>query len=163
MRFIAILLFKLLNWRRPILIPIERIEDYHTHYLGQTSDGRLFWGYETFVFTKPPGEHGAEWQEHRKEYVVLHTFDKKGNYLQTAHWFAGTTSEIRGDEMQHKLEEMISELGPIQFGDIRIKTFSTMIDGVEFGLIRNKKYGCIELEPSSTISFQWPWDGSYYT
>ena len=82
MRFIAILLFKLLNWRKPTLMPIERIEDYHTHYLGQTSDGRLFWGYETFVFTKPPGERGTDWQQHRKEYVVLHTFDKKGNYLQ---------------------------------------------------------------------------------
>jgi hypothetical protein len=26
----------------PEIIPINRMEDYHTHYLGQVDDGRLF-------------------------------------------------------------------------------------------------------------------------
>ena len=34
----------------PEKIPIQRIEDYHTHHIGSMQDGRQFFGYETFIF-----------------------------------------------------------------------------------------------------------------
>jgi formate hydrogenlyase regulatory protein HycA len=54
-------------------------------------------------------------------------------------------------------------LGFIQYRDIAIKLFQTTIDGIVFGLIPDQKTESIILEPSSTISFQEPWDGEYYT
>ena len=37
------------------------------------------------------------------------------------------------------------------------------IDGFTFGLIPNKEISMIDLHPSSTIAFQEPWDGEYFT
>ena len=151
--------------RIPDLIPIMRMEDYHTHYLGQCNDGRLFWGYETFVFAKSYFDLKVDedWRPHRNEYLVLHTFDKKGNYLETKHWLAGTTAESDQSINDAKLNEMISDLGEVKFKNIKVKTFQTIIDGEIFGLISNEEDETVDLQPSSTISFQEPWDGEYYT
>lgn len=55
----------------PDKLPIMRMEDYHTHHLGKCSDGRLFWGYDTFVFTKPYSDiKGDDWGKYRKEYAL---------------------------------------------------------------------------------------------
>ena len=149
----------------PDLLPIMRMEDYHTHYLGQCSDGRLFWGYETYAFSKPVDEitGDEDWKNYRWEYVVLHTFDKKGNYITTKYWFAGTTADADNEKMKTKLQEMVSNLGQVEFKDIKVKTFQTLIDGFTFGLVPDKENLTIELQPSSTISFQEPWDGEYFT
>jgi formate hydrogenlyase regulatory protein HycA len=65
--------------------------------------------------------------------------------------------------MRTKLDEMIAELGRFEFSDIEVKPFQTVIDGVVFGLVPDEEHETVELEPSSTISFQEPWDGEYYT
>jgi len=145
----------------PERIPIQREEDYHTHFLGKTKDGRQFFGYETFVF--PKGMTTSDWEKHRKEYVVLYIFDKDGNHLVTNHWYGGTTSEIDQSVMREKLEQMINELGETKFSDIEVKPFQTIIDGFIFGLVPNEENETVNLQPSSTISFQEPWDGEYYT
>ena len=145
----------------PERIPIQRMEDYHTHFLGKTEDGRQFFGYETFVF--PNGIPAAEWEKNRKEYVVLYLFDEDGNHLATNHWYAGTTSETNDSVMREKLEEMIKKLGKTEFCNIEVKPFQTTIDGVVFGLVPNDEYESVDLQPNSTISFQEPWDGEYYT
>jgi hypothetical protein len=149
----------------PDTIPIKRIEDYHTHYVGITNDGIQFWGYETFCFSKPFGEIGQneDWPKFRKEYLILHLFDKKGNHLDTKYYFAGTTSEIDNQDLTRKLNEMINELEEFQYSDIKVKPFKITIDGVDFGLIVNEEYETVDLEPSSTISFHEPWDGEYDT
>jgi hypothetical protein len=144
----------------PERIPIQRMEDYHTHFLGKTEDGRQFFGYETFVFPKPMPT--SDWEK-QKEYVVLYIFDKNGNHLVTNHWYAGTTSETDESEIRERLEQMINELGNVEFCDIEVKPFQTVIDGVVFGLVPNDEHESVELQPSSTISFQKPWDGEYYT
>ncbi|MEP7375183.1 MAG: hypothetical protein ABI675_17420 [Chitinophagaceae bacterium] len=158
----------ILKWfkknKTPVRLPIKRMEDYHTHYLGETNDGRLFWAYETFVFPKPYSEiKDDDWKNHRKEYAMLHTFDKKGNYLATKHWLAGSAADTGGQSLDNKLEEMVKELGIIIYKDIKVKLFQTVIDGVTFGLIAGEENKTIELQPGSTISFQQPWDGEYYT
>lgn len=155
----------MLNWFRRNKIPkkilIKREEDYHTHYIGRTEDGRQFFGYETFVF--PNGMQESDWEKSRKEYVVLYIFDKDGNYLKTNHWFAGTTSVTNGTLTRQKLEQMISDLGKVRFTNIKVKPFQTIIDGVVFGLVPNPEYETVDLEPSSTISFHAPWNGEYDT
>lgn len=147
----------------PDVIPINREEDYHTHYIGHTSDGMQFFAYDTFYYE--PSEHGIpeDWEQHRKEYVVLYLFDSKGNYLQTKHWYAGTTAEMNEKAIANKMQEMLLELGETSFGNISVKPFATVIDGITFGLIPNEELETIDLEPSSTISFSAPWDGEYYT
>jgi hypothetical protein len=65
--------------------------------------------------------------------------------------------------IREKLEEMIKKLGKTEFCDIEVKPFQTTIDGVVFGLVPNDEYGSVDLQPSSTISFQEPWDGEHYT
>lgn len=140
------------------------MDDYHTHYLGQVADGRLFWGYKTFIFTKPYSdiEQGNDWEKHRKEYALVHTFDNDGNYLSTRHWSA-LTSDISDLLLDDKLEEIIKELGTLDFRDIEIKIFQTELDNITFGLVVDDESEVINLQPSSTISFQEPWDGEYYT
>ena len=142
-------------------IPIQRIEDYHTHFVGKTEDGRQFFGYETFVF--PNGVPTSDWEKHRKEYVVLYIFDQEGNHLKTDHWYAGTTSETDETVIRERLEQMIRELGQTTFSDIEVKPFQTIIDGIVFGLVPNEEEETVDLEPSSTISFHEPWDGEYDT
>ena len=145
----------------PELLLINREEDYHTHYIGKTQNGEQFFGYETFVF--PVGASNEQWEASRKEYVVLYIFDELGNHIKTNYWYAGTTAEIQPDTTSKKLVEMITELGKIEFGDIAVKPFKTVIDGIEFGLIPEDKTQSIVLQPSSTIVFFEPWDGEYYT
>lgn len=145
----------------PEKIPIQRMEDYHTHFLGKTEDGRQFFGYETFVF--PNGVPTSDWEKHRKEYVVLYIFDQEGNHLKTDHWYAGTTSETDETVIRERLEQMIRELGQTTFSDIEVKPFQTIIDGIVFGLVPNEEEETVDLEPSSTISFHEPWDGEYDT
>jgi hypothetical protein len=143
----------------PDLIPIERVEDYHTHYLGKTLDGTLFWGYTTFIF--PEGYIPGAWESKRREYAILHLFDKAGTYLKTDYWYAGITAQIQPNATDQKLEEMVAKLGEITFCDIRVKLFQTELDGFVFGLIADEENEAVNLEPSSTISFMEPWDGEY--
>ena len=148
----------------PEIIPIMRIEDYHTHYLGKVHDGRQFWGYQTFVFSKPiDAISGDGWTKHRREYIVLHTFDINGNYIKTDYEFCGTTDICDDERSIQKLEDFISALGDTEYTDIAVKMFTTIIDGYTFGLIPNEEDENVDLEPSSTISFHEPWDGEYDT
>jgi hypothetical protein len=143
----------------PDKIPIQRVRDDHTHFVGMTSDGRQFFGYETYVF--PNGVPSLDWKKHRREYVVLYLFDKKGNHLETLHWFAGMASETSETLLRNKLRQFVSELGKTEFKDISIKPFQTKIDGFVFGLVINPEEESVELEPSTTISFQEPWEGEF--
>ena len=148
----------------PDKLPIMRIEDYHTHYLGKCADGRLFWGYDTFVFTKPFSDIKTDdWEKYRKEYTLLHTFDNNGNYLTTKYLFAGFTSDTKGRPLDEELDAMVQELGDVNYQGIEIKLFQTVIDNITFGLIVDEESEMINLQPSSTISFHEPWNGDYST
>lgn len=143
--------------------PIERIEDYQTHYLGKTKTGLQFWGYSTFVWTVLPENIQGDWKDYRNEYAILHLFDKEGNCIDTKHWLGGTTNKVSDETLDLKLNEMGIKLGELEFCDIEVKLFQTSIDGEVFGLIPHEESGFIELQPNSTIAFSEPWDGSYFT
>ena len=144
----------------PKKILINREEDYHTHYLGKYTDGHLFFGYETFVFS-PNSNLSQNWQEYRREYAVLYLFDQEGHFIEADHWYAGTASENK--DTNSKLEEMVSSRGPYEFCNIAVEPFQIEIDGEVFGLVADEEYETVELMPSSTISFAEPWDGWYST
>lgn len=148
------------NWY-PELLPIMREENYHTHYLGETEQGTLFFGYETFVF--PKGFSTENWQDERLEYALVYLFDQDGNHIETKYKLAGKTSEISPNQTNDLLSDLLAGLGRLEFKDIKVKPFKTLIDGIEFGLIPNDEIQIIELQPSSTIAFGEPWDGEYDT
>lgn len=146
----------------PKKIPVERIEDDHTHYIGKYENGNQFWGYETFLFTEIPVPEGEDWAKYRREYAVLYLFDEEGNFKEAKYYFAGKSNSLKADTTE-KLEEMVSQLGEAEYCSIEIKPFEIEIDGFKFGLIPNDALEVIELQPSSTIAFTEPWDGEYYT
>lgn len=146
----------------PDKIPVARIEEYHTHYVGTMANAIQFWGYDTFLFENMLDIVNPDWQSKRKEYIVLHTFDSEGNHLGTRHFFNGTTNSLSADPQQI-LESWLSEFEEVEFGDIEIKPFQTEIDGTVFGLIPDDEIEALNLEPSNTISFMAPWDGEYDT
>jgi len=146
----------------PEKIPVERMEDYHTHHIGKYENGNQFWGYETFVFTERPIPEGEDWEKYRREYAVLYLFDNEGSFKEAKYEYAGTTNSLKFNT-NDKIEEMVSELGEIEYCDIEIKLFEIEIEGFKFGLVPNEEAEMIELQPSSTISFEEPWDGEYYT
>lgn len=146
----------------PKRIPIMRMEDYHTHYLGKYENDNLFFGYETFVYNETEREISEEHQnEDRIDFAVLYLFNKKGVFQEAKYYVANT--EIEKQKTNQKLQYLISSLGKIEFCDIKVNPFKTKIEGVKFGLIPDKDSETIDLQPSSTISFQEPWDGEYYT
>jgi len=139
-----------------------RMEDYHTHYLGKTNDGKLFFGSETFTLKKPHWEVQPESQsQNRIDLAILYLFDKEGKFSAFKHW--STDKDKERQNITKKLEEMISKIKPLTFCDIEIETFEINIDGIKCGLIPNEESETIDLHPSNTISFQEPWDGEYYT
>ncbi|MFK7772968.1 MAG: hypothetical protein AB8F94_12555 [Saprospiraceae bacterium] len=146
----------------PEKIRVERIEDYHTHYIGKYNGENQFLGDQTFVFKNNRIPEDDNWEKYRREYIVIYLFDKVGNFLGIEYQFAGTTDSIQFD-MGSKLEEMVGELGEIEFCNIEVKPFQIEIDGSLFGLIPNKESEMIELQPSNTIAFGEPWDGDYNT
>jgi hypothetical protein len=148
------------NWH-PELITINREEDYHTHYLGETEDGRLFFGYSTFAF--PNGYSNEDWQKERLEYAVVYLFDKSGNYIENLNKFVGKTNDNSAGKSDESLELLMKKLGKVSYTNIKVKPFSIIIDEIKFGLIPNNETEMIELEPSSTIAFSEPWLGEYDT
>lgn len=145
----------------PKRILIKRMEEYHTHYLGKYGEGKFF-GYVTFAHKRPHWEVPKELQrQNRLDFAVVYTFDKKGRFISEKHWIA--SSDLDQHKLYEKLEELIHPLGQIEFCDITVDLFETEIEGIKFGLIANKEFGVIDLQPSSTIEFQEPWDGEYDT
>ena len=143
------------------------MEDYHTHYLGKTKDGKLFWGYQTFVYPENSDFQNAYVISSRKDYAVLHLFDGDGNYLESKYQSQRPLEEsILYEPSLGKsdyLEDEVGKLGEVEYGNIEIKLFATQIDGITFGLIADKEGECINLYPSKTIAFYEPWNGEYYT
>jgi formate hydrogenlyase regulatory protein HycA len=147
----------------PEKIPIERMDDYQTEYMGQMADGRLFWVYTTFLYTIPYKEivkRGEDWKAYRREYCILFLFDKNGD-LMSSQFQSEPLS--RASYLDTYLKEWVAALGPVEYMDIEVKLFQVMIDGHVFGLVPNEEGKCIELQPSNTIAFYEPWDGAYHT
>jgi hypothetical protein len=150
----------------PKTIKIRREKGYHTDRIGKYGDGKQFMGFVTAA-SESPSDEDAETPMYW--YAVLHTFDKKGKHLHTEAWCAGTTAGgDRGavEKAQARLDEMISALGKVKYGDVKVGLFQVLIDGHTFGLVDAsvpaEDYESIRLLPNDLAFFK-PWDGTYDT
>jgi formate hydrogenlyase regulatory protein HycA len=149
--------------RMPATFPVAHEPDYRTHSIGKCADGRQFMAF--IVAGIVPG--AGPWQERKRWYAVLHTFDAKGNHLATDAHFAGTTAEGEGkvnDRAEKYHEEQLASLGSYQLCNVRIRLFSVEVDGVRFALenTSDERGPSVTLWPND-LFFTPPWNGLYST
>jgi formate hydrogenlyase regulatory protein HycA len=148
----------------PKTIRIRHEPNYRTHNIGTCGDGRQFMA---FVVATLASERRVDVGPGKRWYAVLHTFDARGNHLDTQAWFAGTTED--GEEQaveraRRRRQEMLASLGSHHLGNVQVKLFSVEIDGAVFGLVDTSEGGRdrVTLYPNDLL-FTPPWRGTYST
>jgi hypothetical protein len=150
----------------PDVIPIEYVPDYYTGHIGMFGGGKQFLA--QIVASIAPEETPAQpWQQRKRWYAVLHTFDSQGAHLQTKHWYAGTTADGENEVVERarkKRDEFIREISPVAYFHIGIKPFEVEVDGMVFGLIdqSDEDGERVVLEPADLVFYP-PWEGEYDT
>jgi hypothetical protein len=169
---------KLIGPPDKLRIPYEDWEGDRFHHVGRYADGRQYLGFVTGAF--PDGydwqrirdPNNNDWQRDKAWLAVLHLFDAEGNHLGSEVRLGGYDSEgweIAGDKARAGLANMLRNLGPhTASGDIYVKTFSVVINGVTHGLFYNHfaeddfESESVMLEPRD-IMFHPPWDSGEYS
>ena len=155
----------------PPVIPIAYEPKSRTESIGRYADGQ-FLASITYAFPQDFRlEHG--WEEHKRLYTVLHTFDAEGHYRDSEIWCAGTWAEQLhnpdGDgsvllRARIHLAKLLRSLPRRSYTDIAIRPFQRTVDDVLFGLVIREDDGesWAELYPDR-LAFGEPWDGTYDT
>ncbi|MFF4010686.1 hypothetical protein [Streptomyces sp. NPDC001717] len=160
----------------PDLIPIAHEPGYRTSTIGSFSRGQFF---ASVTYAFPEGfAMGEGWEEHKRLFVVLHTFDHEGNHQASDIWSAGTWAEqmrrrYAPDSVvaraEARLDALLADLPDLAYGDIAIRPFRITVDGVLFGLVtechgeeEDGEEDWAELYPDQ-LGFSAPWDGTYDT
>lgn len=156
----------------PEVIAIAYEPHGRTEAIGRYADGQ-FLGSITYAF--PKGFRlDAGWEEHKRLYSVLHTFDFEGRYRDSEIWCAGTWAEaqqnaVEGanpvlDRARAHLATRLRSLPRRTYTDIAVRPFQLTVDGVLFGLVAEEEDGeaWAELYPDH-LGFGAPWDGRYDT
>lgn len=152
----------------PKRIPVARIEDYYTEYIGSCDSGhKQFWGQ---VCSSLGGEayDADKWESQRRWYTIMHIFDAAtGKHIETKNWFAGLSAD--GEDLvikraRAKLQDYIQGLGEVVYEDIAVSLFHVEIDNDVFGLVDASKrewLGDLVLMLPEGLAFSSPWDGNY--
>lgn len=155
----------------PEVIPIAHEPNHRTESIGRYADGQ-FLASVTYAF--PIGYQPTDgWEDHKRLYAVLHTFDADGRHRDSEIWCAGTWAEQqRAPHGAHSvlaraeahLAKLLAELPAPAYTDIAVRPFQLTVDGVLFGLVAEHEDGddWIELYPDH-LGFSAPWDGRYDT
>lgn len=159
----------------PLIIPIAYEPGYRTETIGRYAGGQ-FLASVTYAF--PDGFRlGSGWEEYKRLYAVLHRFDPEGRHVGSDIRCAGTWAEQRrgphGDDSvlsraRSRLAALLEDLPQREYGDIAIRPFQVIVDGVTFGLIIERheegegEDDWAELYPDR-LGFSAPWDGRYGT
>jgi len=149
----------------PGIIPIAYEPHGRTEAIGLYTEGQ-FLGSVTYAF--PKGFRPDDgWEEQKRLYSVLHTFDAEGGYRDSEIWCAGTWAEQQRDasvlaRARAHLATRLRSLPRRTYTDIAIRPFELVVDGVLFGLVTGEEdgEGWAELYPDR-LGFGAPWDGSY--
>ena len=148
---------------RPVLIPIAHEPEYHTDTIGTYEAGQFI-----------ANIHGAQQHHERwkpgsitRWFAYVHRFDHSGNHVSSDIRPLGTGPGLPDRELaETTLTELLNQLADRRFGDIRIKLFRVMHDGVLFGLVDETGLHGLspwaELYPEG-LGFHRPWDGEYDT
>ncbi|MDA0638217.1 hypothetical protein OUY22_32830 [Nonomuraea sp. MCN248] len=148
----------------PEIIPIGYEPEYHTGDIGHWEGGQFL---GSVVAAFPEGyTHTDDWQAHKRWHAVLHTFDAAGHHLDSRIERTGTDDDhwVAVNTARDRLDGWLGELPGLRFGDIAIRPFRHVVEGVLFGLVIEtfEDTEHAELYPN-TIGFYEPWDGSYDT
>lgn len=155
----------------PEVIPIAYEPKHRTETIGRYADGQFL---ASITYAFPEGFRPDDgWEEHKRLYVVLHTFDAEGRYRDSEVWCAGTWAEqqraVQGEysvlsRARVHLAKLLRSLPRRSYTDIAIRPFQLTADGVRFGLVTGVDEGeaWAELYPDG-LGFSEPWDGTYDT
>ncbi|GLP65962.1 hypothetical protein TUSST3_25820 [Streptomyces sp. TUS-ST3] len=155
----------------PEVIPIAYVPRDRTETIGRYAGGQFL---ASISYAFPAGfQLDDGWEEYKRLYVVLHTFDTEGHYRDSDIWCAGNWAEqVRapdGDESvlgraRIHLAKLLRSLPRRSYTDIAIRPFSVTHEGVRFGLVIREDEGeqWAELYPDR-LAFAEPWDGTYDT
>ncbi|MER6211624.1 MULTISPECIES: hypothetical protein [unclassified Streptomyces] len=155
----------------PEVIPIAYEPNQRSGAVGRYADGQ-FLASVTYAF--PQGFRPDDgWEEQKRLYTVLHTFDTAGRYRDSEIWCAGTWAQQQsapdGDgsvlsQARIHLAKLLRALPRRSYTDIAIRPFQRTVDGVLFGLLieEDEEGSWAELYPDRHC-FGPPWDGTYDT
>nr|WSY53235.1 hypothetical protein OG999_25975 [Streptomyces sp. NBC_00886] len=155
----------------PEVIPIAYEPNQRSGAVGRYAGGQ-FLASVTYAF--PQGFRPDDgWEEQKRLYTVLHTFDAAGRYRDSEIWCAGTWAQQQraphGDDSvlsqaRIHLAKLLRALPRRSYTDIAIRPFQRTVDGVLFGLLveEDEEGSWAELYPDRHC-FGPPWDGTYDT
>ncbi|WP_093780499.1 hypothetical protein [Streptomyces sp. yr375] len=162
----------------PEVIPIAYQPKHRTESIGRYADGQ-FLASVTYAF--PQGFRLDDgWEQHKRLYTVLHTFDAEGRYRDSDIWCAGTWAEQQRDphgehsvltRARVRMATLLRSLPRRAYTDIAIRPFQLTYENVQFGLVIRKDEEdegegageqWAELYPDR-LAFSPPWDGTYDT
>lgn len=158
----------------PEVIPIAYEPKHRTESIGRYADGQ-FLASVTYAF--PQGFRLDDgWEERKRLYTVLHTFDAAGHYRASDIWCAGTWAEQQrnphGEDSvltraRVRLATLLRSLPRRSYTDIAIRPFQLTYENVLFGLVIRKDDEAededwAELYPDR-LAFGAPWNGTYDT
>ncbi len=153
----------------PDVIPIAYVPRHHTETIGRYADGQFL---ATITYAFPLGFQLDEgWEEHKRLYVVLHTFDADGRYRDSDIWCGGTWAEQQRDpdgadsvlgRARIHLAKLLRSLPRRAYTNIAVRPFQLTVDDVLFGMVIREDEGetWAELYPDR-LEFGEPWDGRY--
>ncbi|WP_329597948.1 hypothetical protein OIE43_20665 [Streptomyces pseudovenezuelae] len=155
----------------PGVIPVAYEPKHRTETIGRYAEGQFL---ASITYAFPEGFRLEEgWEDQKRLYAVLHTFDTEGNYRDSDIWCAGTWAEQQRDpggnaspltRAQVHRATLLRSLPRRSYTDIAIRPFSVTHEDVRFGLVIREDEGeqWAELYPDR-LAFAEPWDGTYDT
>jgi hypothetical protein len=150
----------------PQVVPITHEPNGRTAAIGRYAGGQFM---ASVTYAYPLGyTPDDEWEQRRRMYAVLHTFDADGHHRDTQTWCAGTYAEQRvhphgatsvQGRAEARLAKLLDGLADRSYGDVAVRPFQLTVERVLFGLVVHSEDGdeWAELYPDR-LGFSAPWD-----
>jgi len=142
----------------PSLIAIDH-DDYYASRVGTTKDGIQFFVTTPFV--------PALAAEAGREFLAVFLFDSNGRFSEARIDDLGPRATLNREEARRVLDKRMKELGPLDYGRIKVQPFAIERFGTTFGLVprapeREDDGWWVELQPGNYMAFHEPWDSGAY-
>ncbi len=150
----------------PQRVPIAREAGYRTDTIGRYQNGQF---YAAVHGAHRDDDQAPDWARERvRWYAFLHLFDAGGNHRRSEISLIGIAPRLNGDVGElaaARLASLLGQLKEARFGNIAIRPFTVIYDGVTFGLVDESgpdRGSWAEFYPDR-LGFTDPWDGTYST
>jgi hypothetical protein len=146
----------------PRVLWIRRLEDSPTATVGSftgLSERFQFLASVVGCSSKTPSS-SPNHQASVRWHTVLHRVRLSGAYVGTDSWAspADTEGSLGPVLAAEHMASWLAKLRGLSYQDIHVRVFSTMIDGLLFGLVKGRKGQSLVLQPNG-VSFSAPWTG----